>query len=220
MKTAYWIVGLGMALVTAGMIFVIKGGWSEKPDKVLNPTYFENESEIGHVLARRFFVDLNQSKVVVFGVSQHLKQGDVIWSEFIRAAKADAVVFDRIFVHSSLAAKFQGLQVFSSFDEVLPTGRIAVIVPSDEGWWSRVRDRYQGDATLAAFFQTPFTLDLKSVEENPLPCSLNDKSLQFGCLARAAGTRYYRKKLTENRLTAAMDKVQDQLHLLFVQDPR
>ena len=52
-------------------------------------------------------------------------------------------------------------------------------------------------------------------QELGLECS-SETDQSFRCLAYKAGTRYYRKKRTDNRLTAMMEQLGRNFYILFI----
>jgi hypothetical protein len=207
-----------MALVTAGMVYVVLRGWKPGPTKIMNPTYFANPAAIGPILAKRFYVDLRDTQVIVFASSSEIVDSSKVWKEFLLSAHAEGIDFVRHFHIESVGPLSETSEKISDLADIPKVpGRIAIHVPSTEAWWSKSVGSYP--SSRMGFFQTPFQLQPGRQDAISETCDRNLPHLQFGCLAREAATRYYRKKLTENKLAAAMDKLPDQLHLLFISEP-
>ena len=52
-----------MLVLTAGMLFVLKFGYTPVPPMVMTPSFFDQPSEIGAVVFRRFYAEIREKKV-------------------------------------------------------------------------------------------------------------------------------------------------------------
>jgi len=204
------------------MVWVLKNGLEPEPDKIMNPSYFSGPVELGHVLARRFYIENKAVPVLVLGTTPWLKSPDLIWREWLRAQLSDGLLFDRVYTLRGLPSLTAKDIEITDLDQVDRVGRIVVQVPSTEDWRARVEAVF-GDQQLS-LFQVPFQIFKERVDKNPLPCNklASDEyvgPVEFGCLARQASERYYRKRLKLDKYAAAVDRLSPIFHLVFVYEP-
>jgi hypothetical protein len=216
MKRLFFAIGFLCVVATAAMIWQLRQGIVVEPTHVLNSTYFEDAKTLGRVLARRFYVDLKSTTVVVFGVSSHVAGGRVIWQEFLRTAGAEGWIGAEVL---DFPSKVTVETVVTHFQNGMKSNRrLALFIPATEEMWQGLEAVAPSGKTLL-FFQVPFQLLKDDLGLSILPCERSKPEPQFGCMAQDATLAYQRKKLRERRFAAKMEKMSDLLYLLFVYEP-
>ena len=85
-NTLYILLPLAVVSLIVGM--VLKWGLNPRPVAVMKPSFFDEPAELGSVVYRRFFVELQDSPVVVWGAdaqsTEHLEvvAGVLSWHPF------------------------------------------------------------------------------------------------------------------------------------------
>lgn len=222
MKIVKVLIGLCFFSAVIGLLWAVIKGVDPKPDRVLNPTYFEDEAHLGRALARRFYVDIQQTSLLILGGSPYLKNYEKIWHEFLRTLIADGISIDRVYSINGLRP-LTGKDVFiNSLDQVELQGRVVVFVPSDENWFAKIRQKFPTAQRL--LFQVPYQILPENLEkllfQQTVTCDPASKILNLTCKAREASKAYFRNKLTEDHFAAMMEVFDANLYLLFVSEPQ
>jgi hypothetical protein len=108
-----------LLVMTGGMLFVLKFGYKPVPPMVMTPSFFDRPAEIGAVVFRRFYAEIRERHVVVFGSpAQPAFHRDVL-AGFLAAAAQDGAPFGALVVEEQMP------------DVVTPEGLRVVRVPSN-----------------------------------------------------------------------------------------
>jgi hypothetical protein len=83
-----------MLILTAGMLFVLKFGYTPVPPMVMTPSFFDQPSEIGAVAFRRFYAEIRERKIVVLGTPNEPAFHRDVVTGFLAAAAQDGSPFD------------------------------------------------------------------------------------------------------------------------------
>lgn len=91
-----------MLVLTGGMLFVLKFGYTPVPPMVMTPSFFDQPDQIGAVVFRRFYQPMRENKTVVFGIPiEPAFHRDVIQG-FLQAAEKDGGHYDLLVVDNQM----------------------------------------------------------------------------------------------------------------------
>lgn len=99
--TRYGIL-FGLIVVTVGIFLTIRYGYRPAPTPIMKPSFFDRAEEVGAVVMKRFFVPLEQEKVVVFGVPSGRDWSAGVVEGFAAAAAQSRRGFTRVYVERQL----------------------------------------------------------------------------------------------------------------------
>lgn len=192
------------------------------PDKVLRPTEFALPAEIGAALARRYWQELHSEKVVVLGLSPFVASGREIWASFLRTARASGVTFDHYLAVKGLPplandVAFAPLTWERLAEAVKKGERVLVFHVATDAAAEEISAHLKEGLVL---LQATLALSPAGEEAIRPACDENRPTkAQLSCLARAVSRRYYRKKLPEEKLVAALEKEGPLKQILYVHEP-
>jgi hypothetical protein len=117
-----------MLILTAGMLFVLKFGYTPVPPMVMTPSFFDQPAEIGAIVFRRFYAEIGERKVVVLGTPIEPAFHRDIVAGFLASAKSDGVPFDVLIAEEQMP------------DIVKPDGLVEKRVPTNSPTQSELID--------------------------------------------------------------------------------
>src|SRR5690606_29875969 len=82
---------------------VAKWGLNPRPVPIMDPSFFDAPEELGVVLYRRFFVEVEETPVLLWGVEPQTRQHLEVVAGFVKAAKAAGVPMARIVLDEELS---------------------------------------------------------------------------------------------------------------------
>ncbi len=91
-----------MLVITAGMFFVLHFGYTPVPPIVMEQSYFDQPTEIGAVVFRRFYAPIREAKTMVFGTPLEPAFHRDILRGFLVAANGDGVHFDTLITEQQM----------------------------------------------------------------------------------------------------------------------
>jgi hypothetical protein len=91
-----------MLVLTTGMLVVLKFGYQPVPPMVMTPSFFDQPTEIGALVFRRFYAEIGERKIVVFGTPSEPAYHREIVEGFLAAAKHDGSPFDVMIVEEQM----------------------------------------------------------------------------------------------------------------------
>lgn len=210
---------LGVTLALVFIVFVAFFLFKNKPNsvgvsKVINPTYFENKAKIGRVISRRFYTEFKDAKLIILGSSAQITDYNKIWYELIKASLVDGIAIENFISVKGLQPLTQNDLIIEDLEKIERGSGLTVLqVPSNDYWRDKVLEAYPNADYI--FFQAPFSMQSEGQKKLGLGCkTLQDES--FACLAYRAGTRYYRKRREENRLTVMMEQSENKYYMLYI----
>ena len=186
------------------------------PIRVMNPTYFSNPAEIGAVVFRRYWAEINRLPVVVLASSPHLKNYDGVWRGFLAAAETSGVKFTKIYNQKGLRPLTESAIEIENIDlenlkRLQGEGeKILVHTVTSEQWLSSLAltspaSSISKEALLVVQNLLPVS------EENKVllraTCDEKNPSPQMSCQALTALSRGKRKKVTLGRWSALIEKM-------------
>ena len=91
-----------MLVLTAGMLFVLKFGYKPVPPVIMQLSYFDQPSEIGAVVFRRFYEPIREEKTIVFGIPMEPAFHRDVLRGFLVTAENEKVHFDTLIVEQQM----------------------------------------------------------------------------------------------------------------------
>lgn len=91
-----------MLILTAGMLFVLKFGYSPVAPVVMEPSFFDQPSEIGAVVFRRFYAQIRETKTVAVGIPLEPEFHRDILKGFLATAEQSGLHFDTIIAEQQM----------------------------------------------------------------------------------------------------------------------
>jgi hypothetical protein len=229
MKTVWAIVTTSVVFSVAGLYMIFTGKVEVDPVRVMNPTNFTRPEEIGAVVFRRFWAEVQTDKLVILASSPRISSGGAIWQAFLAVGREYGVGFQSYFSQPS-APDLRVLKEGSSQEHLVSQsldwekvqmalageGRVLVhLISSDENWRA-VKERTR---TGLVVFQNILPVSEGAAETVRAGCG-GSVELKLDCLAVKALTHGKKKKFNPSQLTATIEKHGTREHVLFVHEPR
>lgn len=95
---ALGLIGLAVIFSAVALKVILTGKVEVGSKIILNPTNFARPEEIGAVVFRRFWVDLQKARFIVLAKSDEVTASDQIWRGFLAVAKQQGFIFNKMFV--------------------------------------------------------------------------------------------------------------------------
>lgn len=229
MKNALYIF-LPVAAVALIVGMVLMWGLNPRPVGVMKPSFFDAPEELGAVLYRRFFVELENSPVIVWGLDPGQPEQAEVLAGFLSAYTLGGKELSEVIVDEELTwsgelpfaltevMDFQNqytqlkerLKAASSERAILLVTRFAF--SSQKVTMDTMTKSLKRDLEMPIFSVTHLHLALTAQQEEDLrpQCqAIGDKGLgELGCLALAKSRSIYRKapKFQDEKWVAVMDR--------------
>lgn len=204
----------------AAMVMLIKGRVEVEPVRILNPTTFDRPEEVGAILFRRFWNEINSERLTVFASTPSVKGYDRIWKGFLLVAEANHIQFDRFFSESQLKpistlpsepVDWEQIQL-----ALIGGRRVLVQLSTTDANWSAVKERTQGGFFV---FLNLLPVDEREKEILRHECGADEKAPRMSCQALVALRTGKKREIDPNKLTAVVEKYQERGHLLLLHEP-
>ncbi len=245
MKRVVYI-GMLLAIVTAGIFLIFKLGYEPQPVGIMKPSYFDKPDQIGATVYRRFYVPIEQKKIVLFGIPPQPTWHQEILKGFMEAAAAEKRPFEIMIAESQMPpidlTNLPPLDVRliaintetqAEFADQLRLARESgkrtlVYMPSvfsSHLLPGNAVNRYEAQTGENLFAITTGPLALRHdqeyvVEPVCIGSQLDGRGLApLGCATMLWGRKFYRKKLPQDRWVAAMNSPKPEDYLLLVSYP-
>lgn len=243
-KVAYVVAVL--AIMTIGIFLILRLGYERQPIGIMKPSSFDTAENIGAAVYRRFYVPIEEQKIVVFGIPpQPAFHRDIIRG-FLEAASEEKRPFDLIITEAEMPIlNLQGLpdpeikpmrintESQAEFIEALDAARAAgrrtlVYMPSvysSHLLSGNVINRFETNTKQTLFTITSAPLALRQdqeyvVEPVCVGSEVDGQGLApLGCAIMRAGRSVYRKKLAQEKWVAMMNDQAREDYLLLVSTP-
>lgn len=216
--------GLGI-IFTVGALMVLMRGRVEAPSpvRILNPTVFAKPEEIGAVIFRRFWTDINRGKFVVVGLSTRVSVSANVWAGFLAVAREHEIPFFQVYAQDHLISQVQPLHPtvqllnWEAITKALSANeRVLVFVRSNNTTWNEVQR--QVPLGLAIFEESlPVSPEIRA--ELQKDCELSASSEVFLCRALKAISSGRKNRIHPDQMTAVIEKYESYAHLLFIHVP-
>lgn len=245
MKKLYFF--LIFAILAGGIFLILKFGTKPQPVGIMKPSYFTAPHEIGAVVFRRFYVPIEDQRLVVFGVPMQPQWHHDIIRGFLGAAEAekrpfDVLIFDEampsftIENHPNierltvpLNSSTQG-ELVDLLEDLRARNKRALLVTasvfSTHILAGNPINRFEAMTGERVFSITSAPLALRPDQEHLVdpPCigSVRDQNgtSDLGCAILSAGRRLYRKNIAQDRYVAIMQQNGAHLdYLLLISAP-
>jgi hypothetical protein len=210
-----YIVILGVAFTLASAFMMFRKPGERRPTPILKASNFQEPEELGAVIFRRFWNEVRQAPVIVLGSSKQIKNYDRVWKGFLAVAKEYRIEFFHVYSAESLASLTEN-------DEKLDLGKlktglslekpVIVHVGSSTQTWEQLKDLHPQALIL---FLTRLPLDVeeeKIIEKN----CVQIQGFDITCQSAQVLTSRQRKRLNPAQHVAAIEKLFDRLHLVYV----
>jgi hypothetical protein len=237
---------LVLFMMTTGIFLIFKMGYTPQPVGIMKVSSFKNPEEIGAAVYRRFYVPIDQKKIVVIGIPAQPEFHRNIVRGFLEAAAIEKRPFEVLITEAEMPViNLTGIpplelkplltntktqsEFIDALNEVSATGkRTLVYVPSVysshllEG---NVVTRYEHLTGKQLFTITTGPLALGHDQEYLVdpPClgSEMDKNnlSPLGCAIMLSSRKTYRKKHKQDQWMALMNDQKQEDYLLMVSTP-
>lgn len=235
-----------LLIVTAGMLTVLKAGYTPPPVKMMKPSFFDKTEEIGAVVFRRAFPAVETQAVVAFGIPPQPDWHQGIVRGFLKAAAAENRPFAAIISEEQMPKL--NLEGFSGLEEV--------VVPTNSQTQSELVDALKKFAAekKRVLLYMPSVFSTHMISGNPIerlektlgtrvvsftsgPLSLRNEqeylvdppcvgserdsngTSTLGCTILQSGRGYYRKKVPQDRWVAIMNSPKPDDYLVMASTP-
>lgn len=227
-------------LISTGFYFTIRYGLRPKPIPVLNATEFAEAPQIGAVIYKGLRQEIRFEGVLLLGSTSELQEYEEIWTGLLKTAAADQVQISALFQHEELKVPqmhgewetimfnnqmIQSGKLLSLVKARIEAGKLVVIhAPSlvvshlINDSLSRQLDQELKRPVLAL---STLSLSLKPEEQNSLQVQClsageNDNSMRIECAKARVGKILLKKKMTEGKIWAVMERHGLKEYLIFV----
>lgn len=220
------------AIMTAGIFVILKYGVKPQPEGIMKPSFFAQPEEIGAVVYRRFYVPIEQHKLVVFGIPPQPIWHQEILRGFIKAAalehrpfevlieeedmpalnQADLPVMETVRVRTNTSTQAEFAELLAKYKA---QGKRILVhtasVFSSHYLKGNAILRYEQMSGENLFSITSAPLALQPNQEHLVdpPCVGGERdemgTSDLGCAILQAGRRFYRKKLPQDQYVAIMN---------------
>jgi len=227
-------VALIVAMMTAGIFLILKFGVKPQPVGIMKPSFFSKPEEIGAVVYRRFYVDIDTKKLVVFGVPPQPDWNLAVVRGFLREAQALQRPFDVLITESAMPPLD-----LTGLPSPLETISIEMNSPTQSDLIDQLKAYHAAGKRVLLYTASVFSTHL--LQGNPInrlekmtgesyfaitsaplslhpdqeflvdpPCLGSERDTQgtsdLGCAVLMAGRRFYRKHIDQSRFVAIMQK--------------
>jgi hypothetical protein len=90
------------AIVTAGVLLLLKYGYTPAPQRIMKPSHFANVEELGRTVMKRFYGDLALENTIVLGVQVQKPHSLDFLRGYLSAAKDEGKAFTHALVEIDL----------------------------------------------------------------------------------------------------------------------
>ena len=233
MKILPWLVG---ALTLSICLFlVVRYGLNPKPIAKMNPTVFENLEQVGAVVYRRLHVDIRKHKVIVVGSSPFIKGYEKVWDGFLRTALEQNDSFETILVQPELnfshrwptkSIYFGGPvnDLARQIESGLKKGNVFihtanVLTPHSAEVEILKSLELQLGQPILVFSQQKFVVSRDQLNSILPACDEESLKFQLSCLAEHFSKRFFRKKLSQDKLYAGLEQIGRSDYIVYITQP-
>ncbi|HRK07908.1 MAG TPA: hypothetical protein PLZ57_09095 [Pseudobdellovibrionaceae bacterium] len=94
------------AIVTAGVLLLLKYGYTPAPQRIMKPSHFASVEDLGRTVMKRFYGDLALENTIVLGVQVQEPQSLDFLRGYLSAAKDEGKAFTHALVEVELPADY------------------------------------------------------------------------------------------------------------------
>ena len=237
---------LVLFMMTTGVFLIFKMGYTPQPVGIMKPSSFKNPEEIGAAVYRRFYVPIDQKKIVVIGIPPQPDFHRDIVRGFLEAANLEKRPFEVMLVEAEMPViNMTGIppleikplltntKTQAEFIDAIAAAessgkRTLVYMPSVysshllEG---NAVTRFEHLTGKKLFTITTGPLALANDQEYVVdpPClgtEMDKNNLSpLGCAVLQSGRKNYRKKHEQTQWVAMMNDQKQEDYLLMVSTP-
>lgn len=214
-----YIAIIGVLFTVTAAVMMLRHPGERRPTPILKASQFAEPEEIGAVLFRRLWNEVHQAPVVIFGSSRDVLHYDRVWRAFLAVAKQYNVEFFHVYKGENLAPLVDGeenLNLAKIKNELSLQKPVIIHVESSSAAWELVKDIHPQALVL---FMTNLPLDQDEDKIIQRECE-NIKVFNIRCLSANVLTSRQRKKLDSRMTIAAVEKLFDRLHLIYVHEAK
>lgn len=242
MKLFAYIFGV-LFIMTVGIFFILRMGYTPQPVGIMKPSHFERPEEIGAAVYRRFYVPIEEKKLVVFGIPAQPEFHRSILRGFLETAAAEKRPFDLMITEADMPVldlsgippleirpmrtntDMQG-ELVDALNEAKAAGkRTLLYVPnvfSTHLLGGNMINRLEALTSQQLFSITSAPLALRQNQEyivDPvcIGSQVDGQGLApLGCAIMLSSRAVYRKKITQDKWVAMMNDQKREDYLLMV----
>lgn len=234
-----WVV---LALVISSSIYLsIRYGLRPKPIPIMKPTSFSSLEEMGVVTYRRLRQQIRSEKVLVLGVELSDPEGQNLWVGLMKAAVADKVTIQDVFVDSRIESSifFQGFKTTSfvadapqDLKDTLIKGRrrngLVIVLASNQDSSHLRKDSLTKIleksplGPIMSLSQMPLILNKEILEEKSESCAdldMSDFLSRSECVVYRFSKQHLRRKLSPEKLYGGVERYGLKEYLIFIHRP-
>lgn len=89
-------------ILTVGMLFVLKFGYTKTPPVVIKPSNFESPTAMGEIVFRRFYSQIKDAKLIAFGIPPQPAWHKDILTGFLKSAKKEGIPFEVLIAENQM----------------------------------------------------------------------------------------------------------------------
>ena len=113
------------AIVTAGVVLLLKYGYTPAPQRIMKPSHFANVEDLGRTVMKRFYGDLALEKTIVLGVQSERTRSLDFLRGYLKASKDENKAISHALVEVDLPPEYAALLTeFSVQNQILRTNTV------------------------------------------------------------------------------------------------
>jgi hypothetical protein len=236
LKRWFWLVA--SLLISTGVYFTIRYGLRPKAIPVMNATEFSEAPQIGAVIYKRLRQEVRTEHVILLGSTPELEGYVDVWSGLLKTAAADQVQVTTLFQREGLKApELNGLETISFNEEMIRSGDLLKLVKErvhagklvvihasaieiSHLFPDSLSHRLDKELEYPVLAISTLALSLKPEEIATLQArcldASNEASLRLECAEAHVSKTLLKKKPTDGKLWAVMERHGLKEYLVFV----
>ena len=231
----WFFVGLLLSILMS-VLFITFVGVAPRPQKVINPSRFENLEHMGFSVYQRLNQDINKGQIIILGDSQYIQEAHKIWRGLLlaqRKYRPQKQILIEYQLDSASSGKLGSDRVvIDSQDELLKVTKSELALGNQVVIHTRNENShhlYEGNLTeifIKALKVLPLTFSqgLFAVSKDKLkdwpPCLLEDPSTSLICKSIEVSHKYFRKNYSSIELRGVLERHGANSFLVFVSEPK
>lgn len=237
MKIIWLWVGIAFFFTIGALRVIFNGQISAEiePVRIMNASSFDSPEQIGALIFRRFWQELNTEKIVVLGSALELSNYEKIWIGLISLNNKNNLQFDEVFEQTSLPQldlQSQPLDWGKVAETVAKGRRVLIHVEATSKMWLEVQAKIKGGFII---FQNNLPVGEEEIESLRQGCvnflstqKINNESPMqkrlvkynyLPCAGVSVAKRGKKFKINPLVFSAIIEKRGAREHMLYVREP-